>query len=116
MISPGAATRIFLAAGPTDMRRGFDGLADLVRHQLAADPLSGHWFVFCNKQHNRVKVLYFDGSGLWLCSKRLERGAFSWPDVNSPASVSLSREELTLLLGGIELDRVRAKDWWRKAI
>lgn len=64
MIPPGAATRLFLGAGPTDMRRGFDGLADLVRHQLIADPLSGHWFAFCNKRHNRVKMLYSDGSGL----------------------------------------------------
>lgn len=114
MISAGCATRIFLAAGPTDMRQGFDGLAALVRDRLVSDPLSGHWFVFCNRRRNRIKLLYFDGSGLWLCAKRLERGVYSWPGADSPVSISLSREELTLLLGGIELERSKAKDWWRK--
>lgn len=116
MISPGSATRIFLAAGPTDMRRGFDGLAELVRHRLQGDALSGHWYIFCNRRRTRIKVLYFDGSGLWLCSKRLERGVFSWPSVESGAAVQLSPEELALLVGGIELERARMKDWWRKAI
>jgi len=116
MIPPGGATRIFLAAGATDIRRGFDGLADLVRHRLGGEPLSGHWFVFCNRRRNRLRILYFDGSGLWNCAKRLEKGNFSWPESDSPAAISLSREELTLLLGGIELERARDKDWWRKAI
>ena len=116
MISPGSATRIFLAAGPTDMRRGFDGLAELVRHRLAGDPQSGHWFVFCNRRRSRIKVLYFDGSGFWLCSKRLEAGSFSWPSLDSSAVVHLSPEELALLVGGIELERARLKDWWRKAV
>jgi len=57
MISPGSATRIFLAAGPTDMRRGFDGLADLVRHQIQGDALNGHWYLFCNRRRTRIKVL-----------------------------------------------------------
>lgn len=116
MILPGAGTRIFLATGPTDMRRGFDGLSELVRQRIDADPLNGHWFIFCNRRRNRLKVLFFDGSGLWLCQKRLERGVYSWPDGDVGASVTLTREELTLLLGGIELERARAKDWWRKPI
>jgi transposase len=116
MISPGSATRIFLAAGPTDMRRGFDGLAELVRHRLQGDALSGHWYIFCNRRRTRIKVLYFDGSGLWLCSKRLGRGVFSWPGVESGSAIQLSPEELALLVGGIELERSRIKDWWRKAI
>lgn len=116
MTTPSTGTRIYLAAGPTDMRRGFDGLADLVRQRLEADPLSGHWFVFCNRRRSRIKILYFDGTGSWTCSKRLERGTYSWPGPDCPPSVTLSREELALLVGGIELERTRMKDWWRKEL
>lgn len=115
MIQVGPATRVFLAVGPTDMRKGFDGLADLVRHRLSADPLNGHLYVFCNKRRSRIKVLCFDGSGTWVCTKRLERGSYSWPVMETEAtSVRLKAEELTLLLGGIELERTRLKDWWRQ--
>lgn len=116
MISPGSATRIFLATGPTDMRRGFDGLAELVRSRLGQQALSGHWFIFCNRRRTRIKVLYFDGSGLWLCSKRLERGTFSWPDAGAGAAACLSGEELALLVGGIDLERTHRREWWRKVI
>ena len=74
MIVPGPATRIFLAPGPTDLRRSFDGLHGLVRAQLKEDPRSGHLFLFCNRLRTRLKVLCFDGSGLWVCAKRLEQG------------------------------------------
>ena len=115
MIQVGPATRVFLAAGPTDMRKGFDGLADLVRHRLAADPLSGHLYVFCNQRRNRIKILCFDGTGTWVCAKRLEKGSYSWPMVEEGnGSVSVKSEELALLLGGIELEKTRLKDWWRR--
>ena len=74
MIPLGAATRVYLAAGATDLRKSFEGLSGLVRHRLKEDPLSGHLFVFANRGRNRVKVLYWDGSGLWVCAKRLEQG------------------------------------------
>lgn len=116
MIQVGPATRVFLAAGHTDMRKGFNGLTDLVRHHLAADPLNGHLYLFCNKRKNRVKILCFDGSGLWICTKKLQQGCFSWPDVEgTDVSVSLKPEELTMLLAGIELERTRMKNWWRKS-
>ena len=116
MIPIGPATRVFLAAGITDMRKGFDGLAALVQHRLEADPLSGHLFVFCNARRNRVKILFWDGSGLWICTKRLEKGRFSWPaEDNGSGKVSLKSEELALILGGIELEKTRQKNWWRKA-
>lgn len=79
MFGMGPATRVYLAAGATDMRKGFDGLHALVRQQMAADPLSGHLFLFCNRPCTRLKVLFWDGSGLWVCAKRLEKGRFSWP-------------------------------------
>ena len=117
MFGLGAATRIYLAVGSTDMRKGFEGLYGLVRDQLGLDPLSGHLCLFCNKGRNRLKVLYWDGSGLWICAKRLERGRFSWPsDGEHSARVTLSQEELSLLLGGIDLTRTRRKNWYRKEV
>ena len=118
MIPIGPATRVFLAPGATDLRKGFDGLNDLVRHQLREDPLSGHLFVFSNRARNRVKVVYWDGSGTWILAKRLARGCFSWPRAGGPAEPAARRilaEELTLLLGGIDLEKTRSRDWWRKA-
>jgi len=115
MIGLGSATRVYLAAGATDMRKGFDGLYGMARDRLGIDPLSGHLFVFCNGRRNRLKVLYWDGSGLWLCSKRLEKGRFSWPaQGDDQGRVRMSSEELTLLVGGIELSRSRKKEWYRK--
>ena len=116
MISPGSATRIFLAAGVTDMRRGFDGLAELVRSRLGQEALSGHWFIFCNRRRTRIKLLYFDGTGLWICSKRLGRGTYSWPGTDAGSVVVLTAEELAMLVGGIDLDRTHRRDWWRKAV
>ena len=115
MIGLGSATRVYLAAGATDMRKGFDGLYGMARDRLRIDPLSGHLFVFCNGRRNRLKVLYWDGSGLWICSKRLEKGRFSWPaQGDDQGRVRMSSEELTLLVGGIELSRSRKKEWYRK--
>ena len=117
MFGLGAATRIYVAVGSTDMRKGFEGLYGLVRDQLGLDPLSGHLSLFCNKGRNRLKVLYWDGSGLWICAKRLERGRFSWPsDGEQSTRVTLSQEELSLLLGGIDLTRTRRKNWYRKEV
>ena len=102
MFGLGPATRIYLAAGVTDMRKGFEGLYGLVRDRLSCEPLSGHLFLFCNAQRNRLKVLVWDGSGLWVCAKRLEKGRFTWPQSgDAQGKVVLSHEELSLLLGGI---------------
>ncbi len=80
MFGWGPATRIYLAAGATDMRKGFEGLYGLARDRLSCDPLSGHIFLFTNARHNRLKLLFWDGSGLWVCAKRLEKGRFRWPE------------------------------------
>jgi transposase len=111
----GPATRIYLAVGATDMRKGFEGLYGLVRDRLGLEVQSGHLFLFANARRNRLKVLYWDGSGLWVCAKRLERGRFSWPVAEDQSDrVNLSHEELSLLLGGIDLTRTRRKEWYRK--
>ena len=114
MLTASPTTRVYLAAGNTDMRRGFDGLHALVVEVLRQDPLSGHLFLFCNKQRNRLKVLFWDGSGLWVCAKRLEQGRFSWPQPSSDsAPVVLSACELSMLLNGVEPAATKRKRWWR---
>src|SRR5258708_39193738 len=77
MLSLSPATRIFVALEAVDMRKGFNGLYAWVQAVLGEEPTSGHWFVFLNRRRNRLKILLWDGSGLWLCSKRLEKGTFS---------------------------------------
>jgi transposase len=111
----GPATRIYLAVGVTDMRKGFEGLFGLVRDRLQCEPLSGHVFLFCNGRHNRLKLLVFDGSGLWVCAKRLEKGCFRWPQSgDADGKVVLSHEELALLLGGIDLAQTQRRPWYRQ--
>jgi transposase len=115
MFGLGPATRIYLAAGATDMRKSFEGLFALVRDRLLCSPLSGHVFLFCNRPRNRLKLLVFDGSGLWVCAKRLEKGRFSWPQVgDAQGKVTLSQEELTLLVSGIDLTQTERKRWYRR--
>lgn len=115
MFGVGPATRIYLAAGATDMRKGYEGLYGLVRDRLQCDPLSGHLFLFCNAQRNRLKVLVFDGSGLWVCGKRLEAGRFYWPTAEEGQDkMVMNQEQLALLLGGIDLTETRPRRWYRK--
>jgi len=113
----GPATRIYLAAGATDMRKGFEGLYGLARDRLQCEPLSGHVFLFCNAQRNRLKLLVWDGSGLWVCAKRLAKGCFRWPEPRGgEAKVVLSHEELAMLLGGIDLSQTRHRPWYRSQV
>ena len=102
--------------GAAQKRKGFEGLYGLVRDRLSCEPLSGHLFLFCNAQRNRLKVLVWDGTGLWVCAKRLEKGRFTWPQSGDAQSkVILSHEELSMLLGGIDLTKTKHKRWYRKA-
>ena len=114
MFSIGSATRVYVAAGATDMRKSFEGLFGLVRDRLQGDPLSGHVFLFSNAQRNRLKLLFWDGSGLWVCAKRLEKGRFRWPQADAGQTrIVLTQEELALLLGGIDLSQTRRRAWYR---
>jgi transposase len=101
-------TRVYLAAGATDLRKSFDTMAGVVRESLRLDPLSGHLFVFTNSRKNRIKILFWDNTGWWLCAKRLETGTLAWPMSPTP-SIELSSEELTLLLSGIDLSKTRRR-------
>lgn len=101
MLSLSPNTRIYLAIEPVDMRRSFDGLSALVLDVLAQDPLSGHLFVFSNRGGDKIKVLYYDGQGLCLWYKRLERGRFQIPASNLE-SIELTSPALGLLLDGLD--------------
>ena len=109
MIGLPAGTRVWLAAGLTDMRRGFDGLAALVQGALAQSPFSGHVFVFRGRRGDIVKLLWWDGQGMCLFAKRLEKGRFIWPQADAGA-VSLTPAQLSMLLEGIDW-RMPVRTW-----
>ncbi len=101
MIPVPASTRVWLAAGVTDMRKGFNGLAALTQDVLKRDPFSGHLFVFRGRRGDLLKVIWFDGQGACLFSKRLEKGRFVWPSVTT-GKVTLTPAQLSMLLEGID--------------
>ena len=106
-------TQIFLVAGVTDMRKSFRGLPAIVQSTLGKDPLCGV-YLFCNRRKNRLKILFFDSGGYWVCAKRLERGTFAWPEVGG-TSLEMTPKELALLLGGIDLVQTRRRPWYQHA-
>lgn len=109
MIGLPSGTRIWLAAGLTDMRRGFDGLAGLAQSALKQEPFSGHVFVFRGRRGDIIKLLWWDGQGMCLFAKRLEKGRFIWPQAES-GSVSLTPAQLSMLLEGIDW-RMPLRTW-----
>jgi transposase len=104
MITLPANTRIWIAAGVTDLRRGFMGLSALVQTKLEQSPMSGHVFVFRGRRGDLLKLLWFDGDGLCLLAKRLERGRFVWPQASN-GTVALTPAQLSMLLEGIDWRR-----------
>ena len=109
MIAPPQGARIWLALGHTDMRKGFDGLAMLAQELLELDPFAGHLVVYRGRRGDRIKVLWYDGQGLCLFAKRLERGRFVWPAA-SQGKVTLSPAQLSMLLEGIDW-RMPQRTW-----
>ena len=110
MISLAPGTKVFLACRPVDLRNGFDGLASKAQQVIGADPFSGHLFLFRGKRGDYLKALYWDGSGLCLFAKRLERGRFVWPQATH-GTVALSGAQLSMLLEGIDWRRpIRTTD------
>ena len=118
MFGLGPATKIYINVEGVDMRKGFDGLFGIVRDQLGHDPLSGHLFLFTNRTHTRLKALVWDGSGLWVCAKRLERGCFRWPQSSEARSITMRPEELAMLINGMDLTQAQPRTGWyrREAI
>ena len=116
MFGLGLATKIYVAVDAVDMRKGFDGLYGLVRDQLGQDPLSGYLFLFSNRTRTRLKALVWDGSGLWVCAKRLEKGRFRWPAASEPQrSVTMRAEELAMLVNGLDLKHTQQRKWYRRS-
>jgi transposase len=104
MIGLPAGVQVWLATGATDMRKGFDGLARQVQTVLARDPFCGHVFAFRGRRGDLVKLLWWDGEGLCLFAKRLERGRFVWPRTEQGVAV-LTAAQLSMLLEGIDWRR-----------
>ena len=104
MISVGSRARVYAYAAPADMRKAYEGLSALVRNELGRDPLSGDLYLFCNRLRHRAKVLHWDGTGLCVYAKRLEKGRFAclWRDVEH-GELKLSESELRLFLEGCSL-------------
>jgi len=110
-----AAIKIYVAVQPVDMRKSFNGLWAAVREQLQEDPKSGAVFCFINQERTRLKLLYWDGTGVWVLAKRLEQGRFSWPAVGDDRrKLALAPEALALLVGGVELKHGSLKPWYER--
>lgn len=114
MLAFPAAIKIYVAVQPVDMRKQFNGLWSSVTEQLKEDPKSGAVFAFINKERSRLKLLYWDGTGVWVLAKRLEKGRFSWPVGSDKTKLSLTPEVLGLLTGGIDLKAGVPKAWYER--
>ena len=101
-------TQVFLAAGITDMRKSINGLSILVEEVLMQNPLSSHLFVFCNRQQDKLKILYWHNNGFWLFYRRLEKQRFIWPEHPQKTAVEITSRELLWLLEGLDINRVNA--------
>jgi transposase len=109
-------TRIYLAVEPVDMRKQYEGLWAMAGQHLGLDPKGGALFVFINKSRDRIKLLHWDGTGVWVLAKRLEKGRFSWPAsaTGDPRKLILEPSALTLLLDGIDLKHGAIKAWYER--
>jgi len=107
MMTPSHGTKVYLACQPIDMRKGFDSLAAEVSQVLRSDPYSGHLFVFRSKRGDRIKILYWDGTGMCMFTKRLEVGSFIWPCVTDQ-SLQMTPAQLSLLIEGIDWKHISA--------
>jgi transposase len=116
MLTFSGSLKIFVAVEPCDMRKGFQGLYAMASERLGEDPRQGALFVFINRRHNRIKILYFDGTGLWVMTKRLEEGTFSWPQAVEPGTTKLiiRPEALAMLTDGVDLKGAKLRPWYER--
>ena len=112
----GHSVKVRLALKPCDMRKSFEGLSAIVYNDLQEDVGSRKLYVFCNKSHTRIKMLYWDGTGLWVMAKRLEKGTFHWPSMlqGSEQKANLKPEALDMLLSGIDLKDGMQRAWYEE--
>lgn len=115
MLAFPAAIRIYVAVQPVDMRKSFNGLWSAASDQLHEDPKSGALFAFINQERTRLKLLYWDGTGVWVLAKRLEQGRFSWAAVTDErAKLALAPEALSMLVSGVDLKQGTLKPWYER--
>lgn len=112
MLTIGGNTRVWLATGMTDMRRGFVGLQAIIAHEFGRPPLNGDLYIFANRRRDLLKIFFFDSGGTWICAKRLERGTYRWPRPGERL-ITLTAAELQLLVSGIDLTQARRRPWWQ---
>ena len=108
MMNGRTVERVYLAAGPTDLRKSIDGLAVIVQELFQLDPFSNALFVFCNRKKDKLKILFWDHNGFWLYYRRLEKGLFDWPDLGSVQPLPITPRQLNWLLDGLPLNQRHA--------
>lgn len=114
MLSLPEQMRVFIAVEPVDMRKQFDGLWAVARDRLGEDPRGGAVFAFTNKARNRLKLLYFDGTGVWVMAKRIEQGRLTWPVGSDGKKLSIKPATLTMIINGIDLKCGKQKAWFEQ--
>lgn len=116
MLNMTGSLKVYLAVEPVDLRKSFSGLYALTVNVLKEKPDSGALFVFTNKRRTRIKALYWDGTGLWVMTKRLEKGTFSWPTAidSQSGKMQLKTEALVLLLNGVDMRDVTLRPWYQR--
>ena len=116
MLSFSGSLKVFVAVEACDMRKGFNGLQALVSERLGEDLKQGALFVFSNRRHTRVKIIYWDGTGIWLLTKRLEAGTFAWPKrvAGETAKLKLRPEALAMLTDGVDLRGAKLRPWYER--
>jgi len=123
MFNFASSLRVYLCIHPTDMRKSFNGLHRIAKHELERNPMDGNLFVFLNRRRDRLKLLYWDGTGFWVLAKRLEKGTFWWPPASALAAhdgkddadggaLEIKPEALSMLLNGIDLKAGSLRPWF----
>ena len=117
MLSFSGSLKVYVALEHCDMRKSFNGLHAVVSEKLKSDPLSGALFLFSNRRRNLLKILYWDGTGLWVLAKRLERGTYSWPQSAGGAQdkIKLTPRALAMLTDGVELKDGATRAWYEES-
>lgn len=113
MFSFSASLRIYLGVEPVDMRKSFNGLFAQAKRHLGRDPLDGAVYMFANRRRTLVKILYWDGTGIWVLAKRLERGTYWWPaSGGDSADLAIASESLAMILSGVDLKQGSLRPWY----
>ena len=116
MLSFSGSLKVFVAVEACDMRKGFNGLHALVSERLGEDLKQGALFVFSNRRHTRLKIIYWDGTGIWVLTKRLEQGTFAWPKTVAPETtkLKLTPQALAMLTDGVDLRGAKMRPWYER--